>query len=141
MKYKKKEGCSGNSVVTVPIILIVAILGIIYVGMYMVNAIVPFIWHQKLNTISQKYMFVIEKYGYLTTEEEELLISDLEEQGFKVEDIEIVAPKLKKDYGELITFCIKYELEQKMPAIIGGSFTYASNKYSIMVRKNSYSKI
>ena len=61
IKYKK-----GNVIVTAPIILLCCMFLILVLGTFYINAIKPFIWYEKLNNISNKYMFIIEKYGYLT---------------------------------------------------------------------------
>lgn len=57
-----------------PIILVISVIVIIFVGVFIINTIIPFIWYEKLNSIAQKYMFVVEKYGYLTENEKNVLI-------------------------------------------------------------------
>lgn len=109
MKKLKK----GNTVVTYPLILVVSVISIIMIGIFLVNSIFPFIWYQKLNMTAQKYMFVIEKFGYLTDLEKNNLINDLASQGFDASQIQISAPSKRKTYGELIEFKIIYNYKYK----------------------------
>lgn len=82
-------------------------------------------------------MFVIEKYGYLTKSEEDSLISELKEQGFKTEKINIIAPRQKKAYGEMLEFCIEYKCEMNF---ITGMFSINKKDILINVRKTSFCK-
>lgn len=135
IKYKK-----GNSVLTFPIMLLTSSMFIVIVGVYIINLIIPFLWYEKLNSTSQKYMFVIEKYGYLTEIEKLSLLTDLENQGFDISYIEIIAPNIIKNYGELIEFKIKYKLKQKIPVMLKGKVNLDEKDIDIVIKKYSYSK-
>lgn len=132
-----KNNKKGNTAVTYPLILFISIMCIIIISIFFINSIFPFIWYQKLNLITQKYMFVIEKFGYLTDLEKNTLIKELATQGFDTSKIEIYAPNNKKSYGELLDFKIKYKYKYKN---ING-FTLQDKTINMVVSKSSYSKI
>jgi len=132
---------NGNSAVTVPIILVISIFMIIIMGTYIINSIIPFIYHQKLITLANKYMFVIEKFGYLTDEEKNLLESELNDSGFDISRIILKYPNELKNYGELIEFEIDYILVLKTPTIVDGTYNLIEKETILKVRKNSFSKI
>ena len=133
--YKK-----GN-IATYTLIIFISMLFLIAVGVFLINAIFPFIWYQKLNSTAQKYMFVIEKFGYLTKSEKEILLSDLENQGFDISKIEIEAPNERKNYGEFIEFKIKYNYEYNNITYLDNKFETEKKYINMTVSKNSYSKI
>ena len=132
---------NGSSAVTVPIILVISIFMIIIIGTYIINSIIPFIYHQKLITLANKYMFVIEKFGYLTDEEKNLLESELNDSGFDISRIILKYPNELKNYGELIEFEIDYILVLKTPTIADGTYNLIEKETILKVRKNSFSKI
>ena len=139
-KHKDKKYKIGNSVLTVPIMLLTSSMFIVIVGVYIINLIIPFLWYEKLNSTSQKYMFVIEKYGYLTEIEKSSLLTDLENQGFDISYIEIIAPNIIKNYGELIEFEIKYKVKRKTPIMLKGNVNLEEKYIDMVVKKYSYSK-
>jgi len=136
VKYKK-----GNSMITIPFLLVISVFMIIILGTYIINSIIPFIYHQKLTTFANKYMFVIEKFGYLTEEEKNLLIEELNNSGFDISKITLKYPNELKSYGELIEFEIDYILVLKTPIISGGVYNSIEKETILTVRKNSFSKI
>ena len=136
MKLKK-----GNIIVTYPLVLLVSIFSIVVVGVFFINAIFPFIWYQKLNITAQKYMFVIERFGYLTNKEKNNMINDLKNQGFDSSKINIVAPNKRKTYGELIEFKITYDYSYKNIGVANINFNNKEKNIKMKVYKNSYSKI
>ena len=124
-----------------PIILIFCILFIIIIGMILINTIKPFIWYEKLNKISEKYMFVIEKYGYLTYSEKNNLLQELQGNGFESKNISITVPNVKKSYGELVNFKINYEMYFENIEFESGKIMIKRVPININVEKYSYSKI
>jgi hypothetical protein len=137
---KKQNNKKGSSVLIAPIILTISLVMLILIGTYTINFIQPFIWYEKLNNVGLKYMFIIEKYGYLTFEEENNLIMELENKGFKKENITLDVPKEIKKYGELIELNLNYKMIVKIPVvsnIIGGTI---DKNININVCKSSYSK-
>lgn len=134
--YKSK----GNSLVATPIVLVISILFIIFIGIFTINNILPFIWYEKLNNIALKYIFVIEKYGYLTDSEIDSLKSDMQDQGFDISKIIIDVPKEQKNYGELIEFSILYNYNQENLSFNEGKIGIKSKIIPIKIVKNSYCK-
>lgn len=132
---------NGNTAITTPVVLILSLTIIVLLGIFIINTIVPFLWCEKLNKLANKYMFVIEKYGYLTEDEKANLINDMKNEGFDTGKINMEIPSSSKSYGELIEFKLSYELEQKMPKISSGAITFENKCTQIVVRKNSYCKI
>lgn len=131
----------GNTMISTSIILVVSIIFIMVLSISFIGMIKPFIMYEKLNKISQKYMFVVEKFGYLTSNEKNLLIEELEEDGFKKENLIINAPGNLKSYGELINFEISYKMEYQTIKFYNGKLLL-ENKDIILKSKNySYSKI
>ena len=137
MKNLKK----GSAVATYPVIIFVSSICLIAIGIFLINSIFPFIWYQKLNSTAQKYMFVIEKFGYLTDTEKQNLLNELSTQGFNVNNIRITAPQTRKLYGELIELKIEYDYEHKNIIFANNRFNTLNNKINMVVSKNSYSKI
>lgn len=135
-----KNNKIGNTALTLPIVTTISIILIVFVGIYVVNTILPFIWYEKLNSLSQKYMFVIEKYGYLTSNEKQNLMNELKNQGFDIENIKLKAPSEIKDYGELIEFEIKYNFNQNNPIIKNKNIGKENKNIELVIYKNSYSK-
>lgn len=131
----------GNTIVVTPIIVTICIVSIIVIGMVLMNALFPMILQQKLNKISEKYMFVVEKFGYLTLNEKENLLDDLENNGFEKENIIINVPNCKKTYGELIEFSILYKAKYKSIGFSNGKIVINNKAIDIRVNKCSYSKI
>ncbi|MEG1989752.1 MAG: hypothetical protein RR144_01305 [Clostridia bacterium] len=131
----------GSSMVVAPFVLIISLFMILSIGIYLINSIIPFIYYEKLNNISTKYMFVIEKFGYLTLDEKTSLMFELNKQGFDNTNIILEYPSSVKEYGELINFNISYKLISKLPSIENGKFCLKEKETIITVRKNSFSKI
>lgn len=131
----------GNSMAVVPLILIISIFMIIIIGTYIMNSMLPFIYHQKLMTLANKYMFVIEKFGYLTNEEKNSLLEELNNSGFDISQINLKYPSGLKQYGELIEFEIDYKLTLKNPIIEDGTYKLKEKETILKVKKNSFSKI
>lgn len=124
-----------------PIVFVFCIIGIIIIGITSFNIIESFIWQQKLNKISVKYMFIIEKFGYLTPKEKNNMLLDLKENGFKIENISVDAPDKIKNYGELIEFCIKYRTSYKRVLFSDGKINIKEIPLIIKADKYTYSKI
>lgn len=139
MKNDKMKRKCGSTIVTVPIIVLFSMIFIFILGQFFVNAIKPFIWYEKLNSITNKYMFVIEKFGYLTNDEKLNLEKELVDSGFSINNITLEFPNYKKPYGELLQFSIKYKLQIKLPSLSMGK--YDTKQIDIVVKKHSFSKI
>ena len=137
MRQNKKQG---NTVMTMPFVIVISFVTIIIFGIFAINMILPFVWYQKLQHTSYKYMYIIEKYGYLTEAEEAKLIEELAEKGFKKEELKIETPREPKDYGNVIEFDITYNYKQKLPSW-KGSFKMQTKDIPLNVRKVIISKV
>jgi len=134
---KKIRSKNGSVAVTYPLVIFVSIFFVIMAGIFLINSIFPFIWYQKLNSTAQKYMFVVEKFGYLTSVEKVNLLNELNSQGFDTNKIKIEAPSSKKSYGQLIEFKISYKYNYKN---ISG-LKLENKAINLIVTKSSYSKV
>ena len=137
MKQIKKQG---NTVLTMPFVIVISFVTIIVFGIFAINMILPFVWYQKLQLTSYKYMYIIEKYGYLTNAEETNLIEELVEKGFEKEELKIETPSEPKGYGNIIEFNIMYNYKQKLPSW-KGSFKMQTKDIPLNVRKVIISKV
>lgn len=131
----------GNTIVVTPIIIIISIVAVIMIGVILVNVVMPLTLQQKLNKISEKYMFIIEKFGYLTVSEKQKLIKELGDNGFNTNNIIIYAPTSRKSYGELIEFNIVYKTKYNSIDFKNGKISVINKPININVKKCSYSKI
>lgn len=136
-KFLKK----GNTLLATPIIVLFSIIIIISLGMFFINAIKPFILYEKLNDISNKYMFVIERFGYLTLAEKNNLEKELKNSGFDLTNINIVYPEKQKTYGEVLEFIITYKFDLKFPNLINNQIFNNDKVIDIVVKKHSFSKV
>lgn len=136
MQCKKQ----GNTVLTMPFVIIISFVTIIVFGIFAINMILPFVWYQKLQLISYKYVYVIEKYGYLTNSEKINLVEELAQKGFEKEEIKIESPSEAKGYGNIIEFNITYNYKQKLPSW-KGSFKMEIKNIPLNIRKVIISKV
>lgn len=112
---------------------------IILISTYVINLIQPFIAYEKLNNISLKYMYIIEKYGYLTDKEKSNMINELKNSGIDISNIKISAPTSKMTYGRLIELKVEYNMKINLPSF--GNNKYSSKDINLVINKSSYSKI
>lgn len=98
-----------------------------------IDCITPLLLQQKLQQIAIKYMYVIEKYGYLTSREKTRLIEELSTKGFETSKITIEYPKSQMPYGSLIEFSISYKYTS-IPLL-------GTEEKQIKISRVSYSKI
>lgn len=121
------------------IIMSVSLILIILISTYVINLIQPFIVYEKLNNISLKYMYIIEKYGYLTDKEKSNMLNELKSSGIDTSNIKISAPTSKMTYGKLIELKVEYSMQINMPSLQNSN---NSNKtINLVINKSSYSKI
>lgn len=139
-KERKIKDKRGSAIITDTFILIVSLLIISITTMFMVSILTPFIYYQKLQMTAQKYMYIIERYGSLTSLEINQMSSELENQGFKKDKIKISVPSTMVNYGEEILFEVKYTYSQKIPTLDYG-ITMANKDVDLVVRKVSIAKI
>ena len=128
----------GQSVITTPIIVLFSIALLVIMTVYCINMIMPFVWYQKMQFIATKYMYIIDKYGYLTTKELNLMKEEMKESGFDMNMLKITAPLQKKEYGKLIELKIEYSLKQKIPLL---NSNIMQREIPLIIKKYSYSKV
>lgn len=126
--------------VTTAITLILSLGFLLVLAIYIINTMLPFVWYQKLQAVANKYVYVVEKFGYLTDTEEKELLNDLKEDGFDLNYIQIDCPKSYLEYGTLFKFEITYNLNQEYVVIADGLKNEAKT-VPLRVRKYGYSKI
>ena len=124
---------SGSSVLTTPIIIAFGIMIVTVLLLLVVEVIMPYLWYEKLSSTSIKYVYLMEELGYLTNKEANLLKEDLENQGFKMKNINIEYTNNKVDYGEPIYLKIFYKYELKIPLA-------SSKLIDMQVERNSVCK-
>ena len=124
---------SGSSVLTTPIIIAFGIMIVTVLLLLVVEVIMPYLWYEKLSSTSIKYVYLMEEFGYLTNKEANLLKEDLENQGFKMKNINIEYTNNKGDYGEPIYLKIFYKYELKIPLA-------SSKLIDMQVERNSVCK-
>ena len=127
----------GNA--TTAITLIISLAFLLILTIYIINTIIPFIWYQKLQAVANKYIYVVERFGYLTESEEKSLYKELEEEGFDLQNIHVECPKSYLDYGTLFKFEITYNLYQEYNVISAGIKNEA-RVVPLRIRKYGYSK-
>ena len=132
--YRKR----GNA--TSAITLIVSLAFLLILTVYIINTITPFIWYQKLQAVANKYVYVIERFGYLTDSEEKELYKELEQDGFDINLVELDCPKSYLEYGTLFKFEITYTLSQEYNVISNGIKNEART-VPLRIKKYGYSKI
>ena len=125
----KKTGSTGISVALITVVGICAIC--IFIAC-IINFITPLILQQKLQTIVNKYMYVIERYGYLTSSEKHTLLDELNKENLDISRITIEFPEFKKAYGERLEFSVSYRYTP-IPV-------FGMKERNIRVYKMSYSK-
>lgn len=126
--------------ITTTITLIVSLGFLMVIAIYIINMMLPFIWYQKLQGVSAKYVYIIEKFGYLTETEEKNLYKELEKEGFDLNNIMLDCPKSYLEYGTLFKFEITYNLYQQYNIILNGIKNEA-RVVPLTIKKYGYSKI
>lgn len=127
----------GMTTLTTSIVLCISIAMLTITTIFVINLIIPFITYQKIDKVASKYMFVIEKFGYLTDGEYNTLIKDLEKENLKKENFKIDYPKEKLDYGTSFVFSIDYEYKLKLPITLKDYEAIIP----IRIKKYAYSKV
>ncbi|MBR6688653.1 MAG: hypothetical protein IKL68_01390 [Clostridia bacterium] len=105
-----------------------------------INMLTPFIWYQKLENIASKYVYIVEKFGYITNLEKEEMLDELKNDGFDINKITILCPEKRLAYGEGFKFELTYKLN--INNIMNGEEVKRETKEVLLhVKKYGYSKI
>ena len=126
--------------ITTVITLIISLAFLLVAAIYIINTLTPFVWYQKLQAVAEKYVYITEKFGYLTDSEEQELYQELKQDGFEIDKVTLDCPKSYLEYGTLFKFEITYTLEQKYNIISNGIKTEARSVL-LQITKYGYSKI
>ena len=113
-------------------------IGIGVLSVFLITLIKPYILYEKMLSTSLRYMFVLEEYGYLNDNDEKLLIKELENQGFKRENIIINATKEKKEYGESVQLIIEYRYNMNLPFFNENSLIINKQDKGLLMRVVKY---
>lgn len=130
----------GSAIATTPIITMFSVVILVSVFICILNYTLPFIWYEKLNIIAQKYIYVIEKFGTLTTNERKNLEIDLINKGFDISKVNISLPKENLKYGSLFEFSINYQYLNKELKFTNGLLRYKESLLPLKVSKYGYIK-
>lgn len=128
----------GNSVITVPVMLVFSIVVLCSVGILLMNILKPYIMYEKLLSTTLRYMFVLEEYGYLTDDEIDLLIEELAMQGFNREDISVEATQTIQDYGDTVYLSITYNYSLDLPLVKEQSLVIDNKTYTNSMKVVKY---
>ena len=132
MKNKKGE-------VTQIFTLLVSFAILVITIVYIINMLMPFVWYQKLQNIADKYLYIVERFGYLTESEKEELYKDLTNEGFDTNNIIVEYPDKKLEYGKKFNFNITYKLNLKY-GVLDDEIKRETKEVLIHVKKYGYSK-
>jgi len=128
----------GNSMIAVPIVVMIVFFIFTIFSVTFVNILKPFVIYEKLSSTSLKYIFIMEEYGYLTSKERERLKTDLEGKGLEKDKINLRATSEKRDYGEPISLILSYDCPLTVPSF-NNSFVPTLSKKDIEVKVTKYS--
>lgn len=118
-----------NSVITVPILLVFSIIVISSISVLLINVLKPYIMYEKLVSTTLRYMFILEEYGYMTTNDKNMLINDLVKQGFNRDNLFIQATQTLQEYGETVFLSVTYNYELNIPTIQEGTLIIDTRQY------------
>ena len=131
----------GNTIVAMPIVLIVVFFIFISIAVMCIRLIEPFIIYEKMSSSSLRYIFIMEEYGYLTDNDRSKLKKELIGKGLDEENITIRATSELKEYGHPISLIINYKHNINLPSFEESIIPKMSPKeINLKVFKRSFSK-
>ena len=81
----------GSTILTTPIIIAIGIMMVTSLIVLAVQILIPYLWYEKLSSTCIKYVYVMEEFGYLTSQEARTLKEDLRSQGFDIDKLNMNA--------------------------------------------------
>lgn len=105
----------GSTILTTPVIIALGILIVTSLIVLAVQVLVPYLWYEKLSSTCIKYVYIMEEFGYLTSQEAKALKEDLKEQGFDVDKLNMKYTNYRTSYGDPIYLKLAYDYEMKLP--------------------------
>lgn len=115
VEIKKESGNAGSSILTTPIIIAIGIMMVTMLILIAVQILIPYLWYEKLSSTCIKYTYIMEEFGYLTSKEAKVLKTDLKEQGFDINKIDLNYTNYRTNYGDPIYLRLTYDYEVKFP--------------------------
>lgn len=129
----------GSSVLAVPIMFVIVTVMLIVIFYFLISITIPLVYYDKIDNIVTKYMFIVEKFGYLTNSEKNQMLEELINSGLDKSNITLVFPDRKIGYGQPIELSVSYRYIYKLPIL--NSNLENKKETIISVKKNSFSKI
>ena len=131
----------GSTILATPIIWIITIFIFIFFIVFMVRVLEPFTIYQKISETTLKYIFVMEEFGCLNKKEKENLQKELTQKGLDINNINIYATEVEKEYGEMVELNIEYKYPFRK-TVFNNTFNpqYEENSINICVSKKGVSK-
>ena len=120
--------------------LIISLAILVITIVYIINMLTPFVWYQKLQNIADKYVYVVERFGYLTEDEKDELYKELKKEGFDVNYISLECPSYRLEYGEVFNFNLTYKLKLEY-GMIQDKIKRETKDIFLHVKKYGYYKI
>lgn len=120
--------------------LIVALAILVITIVYIINMLTPFVWYQKLQNIADKYVYIVERFGYLTEDEKEELYKELTSEGFDINNISLECPSGRLEYGEMFNFNLTYKLKLEY-GMLTEEIKRETKEVLLHVKKYGYSKM
>lgn len=105
-----------------------------------INMLMPFVWYQKLENIASKYVYIVERFGYITELEKEIMLDELKNDGFDINKISFSCPEKRLAFGEPFEFSITYKLNMNN-IVYNDKIKRETKEILLHVRKYGYSKI
>jgi len=124
----------GSTIITTPVIIAIGLMMVASLIVFSVNIITPYIWYEKLSATCIKYVFVMEEYGYLTSKEKDNMIKELNNQGFKGDQLKIEYTSRRQNYGSPIYLRAKYNYKLELPIIGTKNIPINVNRESVSKR-------
>ena len=131
---------NGSSAISTTLSTMFCIFLLAIFAVSIMQMLMPFLAYQKMQTVVVKYMYVIEKYGYLTKAEYNNLISDVVSCGIDEKTISIEYPSSPQVYGTLLKLKVQGDYTSNL-VIWSDSISHKLTKTNLCVTKYSYSKI
>ncbi len=125
---------NGSSILTTPIIIAIGMMLVAMLIVFAIKILTPYIWYEKLSSTCIKYVFVMEEYGYLTKKEKSNLLEELEEQGFKKENLKINSTNKIQNYGSPIYLNVEYKYKLELPLVGEKEIPMAIKRISVSKR-------
>lgn len=131
---------SGNTAISTTLTTMFCIFLLTIFAITIIRIIMPLLIYQKMQSVVVKYMYIIEKYGYLTNAEYINLLNDIVACGIDEGSVNVEYPSSPQLYGSLLKLKVEGDYTSKL-LIFGDGVLQKLTTTNISVTKYSYSKI